>query len=1155
MQDFIHLHNHSDYSILDGAQSVEQLVLRAKELDMPAIALTEHGNLFSAIEFYNIAKKHDVKPILGCELYVAKDMHEKKVRKNQEGQGNYHLTVLAKNKKGFSNIIKLSSRAYTEGFYYNPRVDKDLLREYNQGIIALSGCIQGEVQQETLKHGYEKGKELALEYADIFPDRFYLEVMNHDLEDEATWRKQAKKMSEETGLPRVATNDSHYAREEHWEAHDIHICIGMKKDFEDENRVRYTPPNYWVKSQEEMERTFPEDPEVFENTIKIAEQCNVELEFGEYHLPEFPIPEEFESNDPDEYLEHLVWERVDDRYDEVTEEVKNRIEHELAVIKNMGFAGYFLIVQDFVVYAKNQDIPVGPGRGSAAGSIVTYILGITDVDPLRFDLIFERFLNPERVTMPDIDIDFCIRRRENVIDYLREQYGQESVCNIITFGKMKAKNVIRDVGRVLQVPLDEVDRMTDLIDGTLEESIQQEPELQEAEEEYEKLFEVAKVLENKNRNTSTHAAGVIVAPGKLTDYIPICIQDEEVTTQYEMSSVEQAGMLKVDFLGLRNLTVIDDTLDLIERKRGIELDSNDIPMGDEETFELFGKGYTVGVFQFESEGMQENLRKLKPDCVDDLIAMNALYRPGPMKMIDDFIARKHGEEEVEYLHPDLEPILKDTFGIIVYQEQVMRIGAEIAGFSLGESDILRRAMGKKKEKVLKKMGPKFIEGAVEHGLERETAEELYDLIMEFADYGFNKSHAAAYAILAYKIGYLKAHYPVEFMSANLTSEIEDSDRVAILSKELDNLDSGILPPDVNKSEVVFVPEDGMIRYGLNAIKNVGEKAAQTMVEAVHEEGPFDEFVDFVAELDLDEVNSRALECIVLSGATDSMRGNRKQKFEIIDRAIKYGKKIQEERNTNQLNLFGSPESTETNEDIMPKPEFPNVKEYDEVDKLLKEKELLGMYLTGHPLQKYEDDIKMVSNYDFSEPLHKHHGSKIKLGGMLKSVTFKYDKNDRKMAFIELRSIKGTINGIIFSSLYQTIRERKQEDSEDDQQTEEPLLEEDNFVYVEGKVDCESEDARGNILVRKIEPLEGMAEKKAKRVHIPFLAEEYEDRIVKELKDLVRKNQGNCELVFHIKDKNGNGKKVRSKSFKVTHEKKFIEGVKDIFDHNKVWVEA
>lgn len=1146
MTDFIHLHNHSDFSLLDGAQSVEQVVKRAKELDMPAIALTEHGNLFSAIHFYNVAKKYDVKPIIGCELYVTEDRFKKKKDPKQRGLGYYHLVVLAKNKVGYQNIVKLTSLGYTEGFYYKPRVDKELLRKYNEGIIALSACVHGEVQYTLIHKGYEEGKKVALEYADIYPDRFYLEVQHHELEDEAKWRKLARKMSQETGLPRVATNDSHYAKKEHWEAHDAHLCIGMAKDINDPNRIKYDPPRYWIRTQEEMEELFPDDPEVLENSVKIAEQCNLEFEFDEYHLPEFPIPEDAGTQDPDKYLEKLTWKGIKERYDEVNEKIEARVKHELGVIKDMGFAGYFLIVQDFVNYAKEQDIPVGPGRGSAAGSIVCYAIGITDVDPLRFDLIFERFLNPERVTMPDIDIDFCDRRRDRVIDYLRTQYGEESICHIITFGKMKAKGVIRDVGRVLQVPLDEVDRISDLISaGSLEESIQQEPELKEAvhmDEKHEKLFEIASVLENKYRHASTHAAGVIVAPGELTDYIPLYKQsdDDTITTQYDMSCVEQVGMLKVDFLGLRNLSVIDDTLDLLKKKRGIDLDIDNIPMDDEKTFDLFGKGLTVGVFQFESEGMQENLKKLQPDRIDDLIAMNALYRPGPMENIDSYVARKHGREEIEYMHPDLEPILNDTYGIIVYQEQVMKIGSEIAGFSLGKADLMRRAMGKKKKKILQQMEKDFVEGAVENGVGRKTAEEIFALIFKFAEYGFNKSHAAAYAILAYKIGYLKAHYPVEFMAANLTSEIENSDRVAILSEELDNLNSGILPPDVNKSDVVFTPEDGMVRYGLNAIKNVGTKAAADMVRAVDEEGPFDDFVDFVSELDFSTVNRKALESVIVAGATDSMKGNRAQKFSIIEKSIKYGRKIQEEKNTNQVSLFGSPDDSDKNEEIMPKPQLPDIEEWPSVERLSREKELLGMYLSGHPLKKYEEDILKLSNYNFDKTLYECNNAKIKLGGMLKSVSTKFDRKDHKFAFVTLESIKGSLKGIAFSSVYEKYQD---------------LIVEDNIVFIEGKVDCKSKNKSGIVLINKVEPLKGLMEKKAKRVHISFSASQYKKETMQKFKKIASQNTGKCELVFHINDGNGNSKKVRSKSLKVSHDKAFINQVRNDCGYNKVWVET
>ncbi|MCK4689393.1 MAG: DNA polymerase III subunit alpha, partial [Candidatus Marinimicrobia bacterium] len=929
MPEFIHLHNHSDYSLLDGAQTVESLVLRVKELGMPAVALTEHGNLFSAINFYITAREHNIKPIIGCEVYVAEKSRFDRKSKDHSGWGYNHFLLLVQNINGYHNLIKLISLSYLEGFYYRPRVDKELLREYNEGLIASTACIKGEVQRAAVKGDYERAKRIASEYAEIFEDRFYLEVQNHGLKEESIWRDVAKRMSMELGIPRIATNDAHYTRQEHWEAHDAHFCLGIGKEVRDPDRLRYDPPEYWIKSQEEMAALFPDDNEVLENTIKIAESCDLEIEIGKNHLPRFPIPEGFNEANPDDYLAQLVRNGIEFRYENVTDEIKERAEYELSVIKHMGFAGYFLIVQDFIRYAKDNGVPVGPGRGSVAGSIAAYALGITDIDPIKFNLIFERFLNPERISMPDIDIDFCDERRNKVIDYIKNKYGEDSVTQIITFGKMKARAVIRDVGRVLSMPLAEVDRIAKLIpEGpkvNLEDSLAQSRELREAselDEQHIKLFEISRILEGMNRHSSTHAAGVVIAPGDLTDYVPLYKSSNgDITTQYDMKSVDKIGLLKVDFLGLRNLTVIDNTVKMLKEK-GISVDIDKIPEEDELTLSLFGEGKTIGIFQFESAGMRDYLKKLKPSGIEDLIAMNALYRPGPMEMIGDFIERKQGRAKIEYLHPSLELILKDTYGIIVYQEQVMQIGSRIGGFSLAKADLMRRAMGKKQVATMRSLKKEFVEGASKKGIDKRIASKIYALIQKFASYGFNRSHSAAYAVLAYQIGFLKAHYPSEFMAANLSSEINNKDRVIILSNEVRSMGLEILPPDINYSEVYFAPNDKSIRYGLNAIKNVGEKAAENIVSSRKREGGFKTLFQFVVALDLKCVSRKVLECLIAAGATDSLEGNRAQKFGAVDIAIQYAQSLQAERDNKQVNLFQL--GGNTTKSVLSEPSLPDI---------------------------------------------------------------------------------------------------------------------------------------------------------------------------------------------------------------------------------------
>jgi len=1143
MPEFIHLHNHSDYSLLDGAQTVESLVLRVKELGMPAVALTEHGNLFSAINFYVTAREHNIKPIIGCEVYVAEKSRFDRKSKDHSGWGYNHFLLLVQNINGYHNLIKLISLSYLEGFYYRPRVDKELLREYNEGLIASTACIKGEVQRAAVKGDYERAKRVASEYAEIFEDRFYLEVQNHGLKEESIWRDVAKRMSMELGIPRIATNDAHYTRQEHWEAHDAHFCLGIGKEVRDPDRLRYDPPEYWIKSQEEMAALFPDDNEVLENTIKIAESCDLEIEIGKNHLPSFPIPEGFNKANPDDYLAQLVRNGIEFRYENVTDEIKERAEYELSVIKLMGFAGYFLIVQDFIRYAKDNGVPVGPGRGSVAGSIAAYALGITDIDPIKFNLIFERFLNPERISMPDIDIDFCDERRNKVIDYIKNKYGENSVTQIITFGKMKARAVIRDVGRVLSMPLAEVDRIAKLIpEGpkvNLEDSLAQSRELREAselDEQHIKLFEISRILEGMNRHSSTHAAGVVIAPGDLTDYVPLYKSSNgDITTQYDMKSVDKIGLLKVDFLGLRNLTVIDNTIKMLKEK-GISVGIDKIPEEDELTLSLFGEGKTIGIFQFESAGMRDYLKKLKPSGIEDLIAMNALYRPGPMEMIGDFIERKQGRAKIEYLHPSLELILKDTYGIIVYQEQVMQIGSRIGGFSLAKADLMRRAMGKKQVATMRSLKKEFVEGASKKGIDKRIASKIYALIQKFASYGFNRSHSAAYAVLAYQIGFLKAHHPSEFMAANLSSEINNKDRVIILSNEVRSMGLEILPPDINYSEVYFAPNDKSIRYGLNAIKNVGEKAAENIVSSRKREGGFKTLFQFVVALDLKCVSRKVLECLIAAGATDSLEGNRAQKFGAVDIAIQYAQSLQAERDNKQVNLFQL--GGNTTRSVLSEPSLPDIPPWGDNKRWFKEKELVGMYLTGHPLLQYTTEIETFSNYDFTEPLSKFDKEIVKLGGIISKIKKLMDRKNRQMAFITLESLNGTVEAIAFADIYERFKEN---------------IKVDNLVFVQGKVSRRGEkDER--ILVESINPLKGLMDRKSKNLNIRLEAEEIKKTDIENLKKLATQYKGDCDLILHIYDKNKNSRIVRSGSIKVSPNKELIDKLRNVHGEKNVWIE-
>ena len=892
--EFVHLHNHSDYSLLDGAQRVEQLVNTIDDLNMDGVALTEHGNMFSTVPFYQKAQKAGINPIIGCETYVAVESRHNKKPQTGGGWGNNHLILLVQNQLGYKNLMKLVTAGYLEGFYYRPRIDMELLKDHSEGLVCLSGCLKGEIPEKMLNGDYEGARDAALKFSEIFSDRFYLEVQNHGIPEEEANIENMKKLAHDLSLPIVCTNDAHYSKKEHSEAHDIHICLGTGKDRNDPNRLRYATPEFYFKSQDEMHKLFKDVPGAIENTRKIAESIDFEINTGEYHLPNFPIPENESNKDPDDYLRKLVVDGAKGLYEELTPKVNHLIDHELGVIKNMGFAGYFLITADFVQYAKNNKIPVGPGRGSAAGSLVSYALGITDIDPIKHNLLFERFLNPDRISMPDIDIDFCIERRGEVIDYIKTQYGETSVSQIITFGSMKAKQVIRDVGRVMGYTFSEVDRLAKAIPDelgiTLESAIKKSPEFRKmSENEYKELVEHSLVLEGMNRHASIHAAGVVIAPGDLTNYVPLYKSSSgDITTQYDMKGLEDLGLLKMDFLGLRNLTVINKALELIELK-GEKVQIDKVSMEEPEVYKLFANGLTIGVFQFESSGMREFLKKLQPTVIGDLIAMNALYRPGPMNNIDNFISRKQGNKKIEYPHPSLVPILEETYGIIVYQEQVMQIAHDIAGFSLSEADIMRRAMGKKDKKLMDELSVKFVAGAQEKNITKKKAEEIYALIEKFAQYGFNKSHSTAYAYIAYQTAWLKTFHAAEFMSANLTSEMSTIERVVTLINECKKLKIEVKPPDVNVSYTQFAPVDkSTISYGLNAIKNVGEKALESIIENREKEGPFKSIFDFCSRIDQQKVNKRVLESLIKSGAMDSLFGSRAQNFDAIDTAIIYG---------------------------------------------------------------------------------------------------------------------------------------------------------------------------------------------------------------------------------------------------------------------------
>ena len=1142
--EFVHLHNHSDYSLLDGAQRVDQLVNTVDDLKMDTVALTEHGNMFSVIPFYKRVKRVGIKPIIGCEIYVSIGSRFEKKARSDGGWGNNHLILLAQNFTGYRNLMKLVTAGYLEGFYYRPRIDLELLEKYSDGLICLSACLKGEVPEKMLNGDFKGAKRSALRFAEIFPDRYYLEIQNHGIPEEITNIENMRKLAHDLSLPLVCTNDAHYAQKDHWEAHDIHICLGTGKERNDPNRLRYATPEFYFKSQDEMFKLFKEFPEAIENTNRIAETINVELEMGDYHLPNFPIPEDAPNQDPDEYLKDLAHSGAEKLYGEVTPKIKKQLDHELEVIRNMGFAGYFLITADFVQYAKDKKIPVGPGRGSAAGSIVSYSLGITSIDPLKHNLLFERFLNPNRVSLPDIDIDFCIERRGEVIDYIKTQYGERSVTQIITFGTMKAKQVVRDVGRVMGYSYGEVDRIAkaipDDLNITLDDAIVKSSQFRElAENEYKELIDHSRVLEGMHRHASIHAAGVVIAPGELTDYVPLYKSStDDITTQYDMKGLEDLGLLKMDFLGLRNLTVIDKTLKLISAK-GEEIDIEKISFDESKVYELFASGLTIGVFQFESSGMREFLKKLKPSVIADLIAMNALYRPGPMSNIDNFISRKHGKKRIDYPHPSLEPILEETYGIIVYQEQVMEIAHEIAGFTLAEADIMRRAMGKKDKKLMDELSVKFVEGAQNKGLSKGKAEEIYSLIEKFAQYGFNKSHSTAYAYVAYQTAWLKTFFPAEFMSANLTSEMSTIERVVTLINECKKLGIEVRPPDINVSHIYFSPiDDNAISYGLNAIKNVGEKALENILENRDQEGTFNSVYDLCSRVDQQKVNKRVLESLVKSGAMDSLSGSRAQKYQAIDDAIHYGQKFQNGDNKNQVDLFGNAEGDSV---LIKIPDLPSVDDWVEKERLGFEKEVLGLYVTGHPLLEHSEDLEEFTTVDFTDKFNLSKNETITVGGMITRVMRKYDRRNRPMAFFEMDCIGGHVEVIAFSDCFAQY---------------EGLIENEKVVFVRGKPSDNSDFSDLKVIADEIFPVEKARALLSGKLVIRFNSGEVAPEDIDKLFEVARGYPGECNLVFHLPNKNGSRRPLRilAHNIKVSSDKDFIRHLRHQYGKDNVWVE-
>ena len=1030
MSEFVHLHLHSHFSLLDGANKIEAVARRAAELKMPAMALTDHGNLFGAVQFHDTVREHGVKPIIGCEAYVAR--RGRKDRSGRSDQSN-HLVLLATNTRGYRNLVKLVSRSFLEGFYYRPRIDRELLDQHADGLVALSACLKGSVAWNLAQDRYPEARKEAGELAEIFgPGNFYLELQDHGIEEQRKVNGEMVRLAGELDLPLVATNDCHYLSHDDAFAHDVLLCIQTGKTVQDTNRLTYSTDQFFFKTAEEMNSLFGDLPQALSNTLRIAEKCHFELGDTENIFPEFEVSEGYTL---DTYFEKVTREGFERRLLHLKkfekqgklryplEEYHARLDREVKMIRQMKFPGYFLIVWDFMRYAREQGIPVGPGRGSAAGSLVSYALQITDVDPLQYDLLFERFLNPDRVSPPDIDIDFCMLRRNEVIDYVTAKYGRENVSQIITFGTMAARGAIRDVGRGLNIPYAEVDKIARLVpqtpDATLEKALKTVSELQQlaqSEPRYETLLKVAQKLEGLSRHASTHAAGVVIAPQPLSELIPLYKSSKnEITTQYAMGDLERLGLLKMDFLALTTLTVIDQTLSQIRTELGIDLDLAQLDLNDDQTLQLFCQGKTTGLFQFESSGMRDILRRLKPSRFEDLIALNALYRPGPIQggMIDNFIARRHGKVKIQYEVAALEEILKESYGVIVYQEQVMQIASKLAGFSLAEADLLRRAMGKKKRKVMLAQKKQFLEGCKKRGTESAKAARIFELMEQFAGYGFNKSHSTAYALLAYQTAYLKAHYPVQFMAAMLTSEMSNTDRIVKYLGESKEMGIPVLPPDINASELHFLASGNQIQFGLAAIRNVGESAIRAVLSCRKSLGRFQTFFEFCEKVDLRAVNKRVIEALVKAGTFDSLGYHRKSLLAGLAAVIEDAQKRQKDRLHGQKGLFSLAEVVpEAGQDI------PDAGEWTDRQKWDYEKEALGCYVTGHPLQKYLNELKRFSQFSTIEVCEEISGQSVAIGGMITALRRLRTRKGEWMAIFYLEDLVGRLEVVVWPNTYE-----------------------------------------------------------------------------------------------------------------------------------------
>ena len=1111
---FTHLHVHTEYSLLDGASKIKELVARTKELGMDSIAITDHGVMYGVIDFYRACREVGIKPIIGCEVYVAPGSRfDREVGRGEDRY--YHLVLLAENDLGYHNLMKIVSRGFTEGYYYKPRVDMEVLREFHEGVIALSACLAGEVAVQIRRGFLAEAREAALRYLDIFGEgNYFLELQDHGIPDQTVVNTELLKMHEELGIPLVATNDIHYVNAKDWEAHDFLLCIQTNKKLKDEDRMRYEGGQYYLKSPEEMEALFPYAKEALENTYKIAQRCNVEIVFGEQKVPKFDVPAPYDAYG---YLEHLCREGIKRRYRPVTKELQERLDYELGTIKHMGYVDYFLIVWDFIHYAREHGIPVGPGRGSAAGSIVAYCLEITNIDPIRYNLLFERFLNPERVSMPDIDIDFCYERRQEVIDYVVRKYGKEKVVQIVTFGTMKARAVLRDVGRVLDMPYAMVDAVAKAVPRdlniTLDLALQTSPDLKKMYEEDDQirhLIDMSRKLEGLPRNTSMHAAGVVIGQEPIEEYVPLSKGgDDAITTQFTMTTIEQLGLLKMDFLGLRTLTVIQDACDMISEGRQIPFSIDTINYEDEDVYSMISAGRTEGVFQLESSGMKSFMTELKPGNLEDVIAGISLYRPGPMDFIPSYIKGKNHPEDITYDVPQLEKILAPTYGCIVYQEQVMQIVMELAGYTLGRSDLVRRAMSKKKADVMERERKNFVygneaegvPGCISRGIPEATANKIFDEMTDFAKYAFNKSHAACYAVVAYQTAYLKYHYPVEFMAALMTSYIENAGKVTEYIYVCRQMGIEILPPDINTGVAEFSVKDGRIVYGLSAIKNIGRNVIDLVVNERETNGPYKSLQDFLERMPGKEVNKRAIENLILAGAFDAMEGNRRQKMMIypsIMDGIHASHKNSMEGQMSLLDFLGEEEK----EDFEVR--MPDVEDYKKEEKLAFEKQVLGVYVSGHPLEDYLELIRKqadATSMDFQ--LDEESGlpkvtdqGLYTLGGMISNVTLKVTRNNQNMAFLTLEDMYGSVEVVVFARDFEKNRS---------------ILTPDAKLFITGRASVSDDEAK--LLFSKAISFDDIP----RDVWLQFETKEAYERLQSELYQIIDRHAGSSFIKIYIRE--------------------------------------